>query len=289
MKLISSIYNNSQLEKFAPYLDGVILMAPHYAYVYDDLDLDAAIEYCHKNNIEPFISITRIFMEDELDTIKTFIQKYPTTKFVVSDIGVVQLFIDMNRIQDVVFDPTTLVCNSMDLDIYASLGVDAVAMSNEIPLKDVELSYKITKASMLYHVFGRKLMFYSKRKLVSVYKEFRSLEFENTNLSLIEEKRNYNIPLFENENGTYCYRQYNICLLNELDTLSFLKYAYLESITLDDDCFVNVLSVFRKVVNKEITIEEGNKEIETMNLPIEDGFAYEDTVHVKEKIIQCEK
>ena len=71
--------------------------------------------------------------------------------------------------------------------------------------------------------------------------------------------------------------------------MSFLKYAYLESITLDDDCFVNVLSIFRKVINKEIAIEEGYKEIETMNLPIEDGFAYEDTVHVKEKIIQCEK
>ena len=286
MKLISSIYNNSQLEKFAPYIDGAILMAPHYAYVYGDLDLDNALNYCKKNNIEPFISITRVFMEDELDTIKSFIRKYPATKFVVSDIGVVQLFIDMGRIQDIVFDPTTLVCNSMDLDIYASLGVDAVAMSNEIPLKDVELSYRLTKAPMFYHIFGRKLMFYSKRKLVSAYKEFRNLKFNNDNLSLIEEKRNYNIPLFENENGTYCYRQYNICLLNELDNLSFLKYAYLESITLDDDVFVNVLSIFRKAVNKEITIEEANKEIETLNLPIEDGFAYEDTVHVKEKIIQ---
>ena len=228
-------------------------------------------------------------MEDELDSIKAFIQKYPDVKFVVSDIGVVQLFIDLNRIQDVVFDPTTLVCNSMDLDFYSSFGMDAIAMSNEIPIKDVELSYRVTKAPIMYHIFGRKLMFYSKRKLVSAYKEFRNLNFENKDLSLIEEKRSYNIPLFENENGTYCFRQYNICLLKELETLSFLKYAYLDSITIDDDTFIKVLDTFKKVANKKTSIEEGLEEITKLNLQIEDGFAYEDTVHVKEKIVQCEK
>ena len=71
--------------------------------------------------------------------------------------------------------------------------------------------------------------------------------------------------------------------------MSFLKYAYLDSITIDDDAFIKVLDTFKKVANKETSIEEGLEEINKLNLPIEDGFAYEDTVHVKEKIVQCEK
>ena len=39
MKLIAGIYNNKQLKTLAPYVDGVVLMVPHYAYVYEDLDI----------------------------------------------------------------------------------------------------------------------------------------------------------------------------------------------------------------------------------------------------------
>ena len=51
----------------------------------------------------------------------------------------------------------------------------------------------------------------------------------------------------------------------------------------------NVGSGIDYSINKEITVEEGLKQIDKLSLPIEDGFSYSDTVHVKEKIVQCER
>lgn len=289
MKLVTGIYSNKQLETLAPYVDGVILMMPHYAYVYEDLNIDQAIEFCKKNNIDYAISMTRVVMEDELNQIEELINKYIDSKFVVSDLGVVQIFIDKGIVNQVIYDPTTLVCNSMDLEVYSSLGFDAVGMSSEITVKDVFTSYERTKSSIFYQVFGRKMMYYSKRRLISTYKDYRGLSFEAKHLYLREEKRDYDIPVYENENGTYCYRPYNISLIKELEALSFLKYAYFESLNCSIEDLCKVLTIYRNVLDKKVSLETANKEIEALNLPIEDGFAYNDTVHVKEKIVQCKR
>lgn len=288
MKLTASIYTNEQLTAVTGLVDAVILNMPHFAYVYEDLDIESAIKYCVEHNIEPILSFQRIVMEDELDSISALIDKYQY-KFIVSDLGVVQLFKEKGRISDAIYDPTTLVCNSLDLGLYASLGFNAVGMSNEIPVNDVITGYSVTKAPIFYQVFGRKLMYYSKRRLLSTYEQYRNISFKKDSLVLKEEKREYEIPVYENENGTYCYRPYNISLLKEIDNLSFLEYAFFENLHISIEDYVRVLSIYKQVINKQISIEEGLKEIDSLNLPIEDGFAYSDTVHVKEKIVQCER
>ena len=289
MKLVCPIYKNSELNSLVGYVDSVILMVPHYSYIYDNLDLDSAIEFCKKNNIETILSITRVFMENELNEIADFIKKHKNFKFLISDLGVLETMMDLGLEKNIIYDPTTLVCNSMDLNIYASLGLNAVGMSSEIPINDIKLAYRVTKAPIFYHVFGRKLMYYSKRKLLSVYKEYRNVDFKNDNLSLVEEKRDYHIPIFENENGTYCFRHYHISLLNEINDLNFLEYAYLESLTLDNKTFVEILKIYKLVIQNKISIDEGEESINKLGLTIDDGFAYNDTVHIKEKIIQWEK
>lgn len=289
MKMTAAIYNKAQLEAVINNIDAAILMMPHYAYVYENLDIDEAIKYCKEHNVEPIIALQRVVMENELDEVALLINKYGGYKFIVSDLGVVQLFKDRNRIKDVIYDPTTLVCNSLDLGLYASLGFDAVGMSNEIPLIDVITGYKFTKAKMIYQVWGRKMMYYSKRRLLSTYEKYRDISFKKDCLVLKEEKRDYEIPVYENENGTYCYRPYNISLLKEMDNLSFLEYAYFESLNMSIEDYSKIISIYRSVANKEMDIETATKELEALNLPIEDGFAYSDTVHVKEKIVQCER
>lgn len=286
-KIVIPIYRNEDIDKLIALADEFILMTPHYAYVYDDsLDIDKAIELIKSHNKTPIIAINRIIMEDELNELSFFIDKYKGCDFTVSDLGLVELFIEKGLIQNVTYDPVTLVCNGEDLKIYNSFGFKNIALSNEIPLLDVKSSYDKSSAPIFYQIFGRKLMYYSKRKLVSAYEEYRNLDFKKEKLSLVEEKRNYHIPLFENENGTYCYRHYFISLLKELNNLKYLDSMYLESITLDIDTFVKVLNAYRDVLENKINIEEGLEIINSLSLDIEDGFIYSDTIHIKEKIIQ---
>ena len=278
MNLTVAIYNQKTLQKCLGFAKTAVLMCPKYAYIYeDDFDIDGAVQYCLNNSIDIVLAINRIFMEDELDDIRKFILKYKQYKFLISDLGVIKIFQELGLSKHVIYDPDTLICNSSDLAIYNSYGFDALGMSNEILINDVVASFEKTNAPIFYQVFGRKLMFYSKRKLLSLYEQYKQIEFTKKDLSLVEEKRSYHIPIFENENGIYCFRHYFISLLNEIDRLSFLKYSYVETITLYDDEVVSVLKAFT-----DNDINELNK----LNLDIEDGFAYSDTVYVKEKIVQ---
>jgi len=283
MKIASSIYTIEQLKSRIKFIDTAVIMVPHFAYIYDDIDIDEAIKICEENNIDIVLSITRVFMENEVETIKRFIQVYKNYKFLVSDNGLLEYFIESNLQGHLIYDPTTLICNSLDYSFYSSFGFDAVSMSNEIPIADVINCYNKFKAHIFYHVFGRKIMFYSRRKLVSCYKEEKDMSFENVDLSLREATRQFNIPIFENENGTYCFRQYAISLLENMNQLNFLDYAYFESITIDESVFLNVLNIYRKYINNEEKLENSKQNLNNLGVNIEDGFTYLDTTHIKGK------
>ena len=285
MKITAAIYNNKMLEEVYSYIDAAVLMVPHYSYIFEDLDIDSAIELCQKAYIEPILSIQRIFFENELEDIKEFIKKYSNLRFLVSDLGVVQLFKELDLIGNVIFDSPTMVCNTLDFELYSSYGFKAVSMSNEITLKDIKDTFNKCEGSIYYQVFGRKLMFYTKRRLVDLYKEFRKLKFENTDLRIKEEQRDYEIPIIQSENGTFCFRQYFISLLGEIKDISFIRYVYLESLTLSIDQYKKVLSIYRNYLKGSLSLEQSKHEFETMNLPVEPGFIYNDSVDTKEKAI----
>ena len=286
MKITVGIYNIETLKKVAPIVDAAILNIEDFSCVYDRLDIDSSIEICKKNNVEPIISINKIVLEDELINVKEFIQKYKDYTFIISDLGVAQICKELGIINNIIFDSPTMLCNSLDLELYSNYGFKAVSLSNEITLKDVIDSYNESKANIFYQVFGRKLMFYSKRRLVDLYKEFRNLSFENKDLTIKEEKRIYEIPIIQTKNGTFCYRQYLISQLDRIIDLNFLSYAYFESLRLDDETLFKVIGTYKKVIDKKITVEEGLKEISSLSIDIEEGFNYDDSVPTKEEVIQ---
>lgn len=285
MKITAAIYNNKTLEEVYPYIDAAVLMVPHYSYIFEDLDIDSAIEICKKSYIEPILSMQKIFLEDELEDLKSFITKYQDLRFLVSDLGVAQLFKEMDLIGNVIFDSPTMVCNSLDFDLYCSYGFKAVSMSNEITLKDIKDTFNKSEGSIYYQVFGRKIMFYSKRKLVDLYKEFRKISFENTGLTLKEEQRDYQIPIIQTENGTFCFRQYFISLLDQIKDISFVRYAYFESLTLTLEQYKKVLYIYRNYLTDALNYEQSKHEFDSLNLLVVDGFIYTDSVDTKEKVI----
>lgn len=276
-KITLSIYDEDTLIKNKNLIDAAVLMTPKYSQVYkNDFNLDAAIKVCINNNIEPIISINKVFLENELDEAKSFIKRYKKYKFLISDLGIARILDEMHILSNAIYAPDTLVCNSSDLRILSDFGFNTISMSNEIPINDVIKSYQETNANLMYQIFGRKIMFYSKRHLLDLYKEHNGLKFENENISLVEEKRSYHIPVFENENGFKCFRPYNISLINRLDELKFLKYDYVESLTLTNK---EISKVLKSIKNKDFVFND-------KELKVKEGFENNDSIYVKEKIIQ---
>jgi len=287
-RLTASIYTLDTLNNVKKCINCAVLNN-FYSYIYEEnFDLDKAIEICLENGIEPIIGLNRIIMEDELGDVSSFIDKYSRFKFLVSDLGVVTLLEEKGLTAQIIYDPDTLICNSSDLNIYQSFGFDSTSLSNEITVQNIIDSYNITKADIFYQVFGRKMMFYSKRKLIKLYKQHKNLNFDSKQLMYLDEKKRGDtfLPTLENKNGFFVFRGYNISLLKEINNLKFLKYMFFESLTINDDSLREIIQTYSDVLCSKISVEEGLNNIKTLEPNVEDGFAYSDTVYVKEKVHQ---
>ena len=284
MKTVVAIYNQNQLEKLTGKADYFSLMVPNMALLYEtNFDIDYAISYCRKNHINFILNIAKIYLENELEQAVEFIKKYWEEKFIISDLGIFNFFKCQNHTEKVIYDAPTMICNSSDLSLLSAYNFDAISISNEITINDVIEIFNKTKASIYYQIFGRKLMFYSKRKLLSLYKKYRQLNFTNENLSLKEEKRSYLIPCFENETGFYCYRHYFISSLSNYKQLESLKYGFIETINLDIEALISLLDLIH---SNTLNSESIKMLCDKFKINVEDGFNYQDTIYIKEKIIQ---
>ena len=47
-----------------------------------------------------------------------------------------------------------------------------------------------------------------------------------------------------------------------------------------------ILKIFNDYLNNDVSLEQSIALLNELNLPIEDGFSYQDTVYIKEKIVQ---
>ena len=287
MEIVGSIYKLNNLTDNLNNLDACILMSEGISLVYDDLDLDLAIKICLENNIKPIIGINKIFQPSDINYAYKAIDKYkdnPNVYFYASDISICNIAIE-NKIENrLIFNPETMITNSFDLMAYNEFGFDALAMSLEITLDDLIKSYNETKANLFYLGFGHRMMFYSKRKLVTLYGNKNNENYLSDNLYLKESTRNDFLPIIENNNGTMIYRSYLISLMDNIDRLSFLKYFYCDSLYINSSDYNKALRAYYNVINNNITKEEGLNIIKNLNLDIEDGFTYQDSVYQKEEL-----
>lgn len=286
MKLISGIYNDKQLNKYLDFIDGAILMVPHFSLVYEDLDLNKAISKMKKLGKTIILSLNKIFTEDEIDEAYKFLDEYKNEDvlFYVADLGLIKYAKDNNILDKIIYNPETMITNYLDLSVYMGFNLDAYGISNEITIEDLKTIYDKTKAPLFYLGFGKRLMFYSKRKLLSLYKEKYQTKFSFDDLYLKEETRDDKYKIIENNNGTMIYRSYFISLHKELDDLLFLKYFYIDPLDLEEDTYLCALSAYHDYLYNIISRDEFIKKIDDLNLNISDGFAYNDSVYQKEDL-----
>ncbi len=280
-----SIYDNDSLNKYYPYADACLLMVPGYAISYKDLNIDEAIKLCHDNNIIPILGINRIMHPFDLTNLFNFIDKYKTQNvlFYASDIGVMEYAKENNISNLFIYNPETMITNGLDLNLYYdSLKPNAIAMSLEITINDYIHATKSFKGDLFYQIFGRRLMFYSNRKLISLYEDKNKTQYPHDNLYLREATRTDLFPVLENEYGTQIYRGYLLCYLKYLNSLN-LKYEFIETLYIDTDKMIEILKIFKEFKNTNDYL----KSLESLNLldlNIKDGFSINDSVYQKEEL-----
>jgi len=286
MKLLTSIYTIEELNKLIDSIDYALINVPKYSLIYKDIDIDLAISILSKNNKGIVLSINKIMQPFDILEIDKFIDKYKDLNllFYVSDLGVINLFIKKNIINKVIYNPETMITNYLDLKEYYSLGINSIGISNEITLSDLIKMNNLVNSKLLYQVFGYRLMFYSKRYLVSLYEKQSNINIIKNDLYLKEITRDDYFPIIENDNGTFIYRPYLISLLDKINEINFLEFLYVESLYIDIDLFKKINEIYYDVIKNNSNLDDNINKLKELKLNIKDGFIYKDSVYQKEEL-----
>ncbi len=287
--LLAYIKSFSHFKGIADLVDGAIVSTSFSISnnKYQDENLVDIINYSNKLNKEIFIDISSLMTNDELVDLDNFIYIYKdyNVNFIYTDIGVYEILKKYHIENRGIYDPKTLVTNSYDMNLYLSLNMLGIGLSNEIPASDIKVLNENKKGKTLLKVFGYHQMFYSKRHLLSTYFKFIGENYvvNRDNTFLKEETRGEEYHIDENKHGSVIYRSYVMSYLKEIDDIKDTDYLVLDAAFMDEDKFNEALKIYKDVLDGNM-----NKDIAILKLSelfdIEDGFLYNDTVYVKEEI-----
>lgn len=225
------------------------------------------------------LKVNRLFHEKELeDLIKTLKEiKLDKVKYIFySDLALLDVLSELNILDKAVYDAYTYTTNKQDVLEYVTFN-KYVVVSNQISIDEIkELTNNIDKKVIIYG-FGKSVIFYSKRPLLTNYFKYRNLDLNanDTNYYLKEEFRDDLYHIYEDRHGAYVYEAKYYYLMNELNDINNVDYVIINSTSLS-------ASLYKKVVDAYLNNDE--EALVLTNIPLYKGILESKSVLLKSEV-----
>lgn len=287
MERLLTLKKIEYLDKIANYgITGIIVgtnvFSSRYRFNLNDLE-DIALK-CEANGLDLYISIDTMIEEKNLDILidyLEYIRPYHIKGIYYADLAVLKACKDINYEAELIYDPGAIMTNSLDASFYLSEGNTAVVPARELTLEEVVNMAKHTHKHIDMQIFGYLKASTSKRKFLSNYFKHIGKDFDPNNvpdLRIVEETRDYDMPILENKYGTQIYTDY--CLITYKET-AILEDCLRKGII--DDNFIPEEELFQVLEDYQVLNEANAEELE-LNLRnkfdkrvFDSGYLYQKT------------
>ena len=259
MEVLVTLRQNKGLERILPLVDGVII-GKYFTtgYNFEMEELKSISEYVKSHNRKVYIVMDNFISEDEkmlLYEYFDYIDGLDVDGIYFHDLGIYDVAKSYGMLSKLIYDGKQVLCNSLDTAFILDRGIDSVVLSRELTLQEISSIVKNNEGRVDLQVFGHLRMSYSKRKFLTNYFNEINKEYDYLNkktLSLVEEQRNYRMPILEDDYGTTIYTDFIFEMFNEIASLKpFLKRAIVDTLFIEDEGLIQ--QVCRDL--RRITIE----------------------------------
>ena len=201
--------------------DKFTLFAPHY-FSFEELK-------SIRNKGKIYILLNALIHEDKLPEFKSELTKLVELgfNFIVQDMGALSVILNLISSEKVIFNPYTLICNKNDFLAYQDIAPIGVGVSNQLTIEEQNKILEAGNGFLM--IYGYEPIYQSYRKILSLYKNEKSLVTNNNQLYLREDTRDDLYPVIENEYGSVIFNHTKVNLLESLDKLNNAKYWYIDS------------------------------------------------------------
>ena len=242
-----------------------------------------------ENGIKKYCMIDQIISEDEIIDLYQYIELVKALDFdgiYFHDFAVYDIACDYGLRDKLIYEGSTVLCNSLDAAFLLNKGINGVLVSRELTLSEYEKILINNPNKIDMQVFGRFKMSYSKREFLSDYfkeiNEEYDPNYKNT-LMIQEELRDYQMPIRQGRFGTVIYTDYVFEMYDELLDLSpYIKRAIISDVLINGDMLIKVIRDYKRLTKDNISFL---KETLINNVPeglLSKGYLY--TATNKEKV-----
>lgn len=277
MKLITEIENHKNIPQYN--VDGIIFSYIKFSTIsnrnFNINEIYEIVNESHKHSKFAILKVDKIFDEEELGELYNFLDemiKINVDYFMFSDMAVLNHFSKHNKYDKLIYAAKTLNCSYNDAKFYQDLGIKVI-LSNELTLDDIQTITKLD--NIVIDGYGFSSIFYSKRQLLSLYKEYSKTEKEihDKLLGIKEEKRELEYPIFENDSGTFIFTAHKYAIYKELESLSNALMFKIESLFIKEETLFEIIEIYRKAINEGIREEDFDR-LFAIDNNIHDSFLY---------------
>ena len=241
---------------------GVKGFSAGYEMTYE-LDEFARIEkYIHEKGKKLYLSLNILANEytaSELEKSMLFIKDLDVDGFIVSDFGILQIFIEHELTSKVIFNPITTITNKYSAKIANDLGIKHVCLANELNIKDILEISNFTKGNVEILAQGYYQICNSKRPLLTYFlNKYKKRGSQETDHYFIkEESRDYAYPIVEIEDDLFIYIDKQRCVLPYLKELinSGISYLRIDTVFLEMDQINTIIEAYKDALDSLENLE----------------------------------
>ena len=217
-------------------------------------DIPFVIEELNSHSKKLSISLNIFALEKDIKKLDKIIDRllsFNIDSFIVSDLGILNLFKKRNAENKVILDLQTYVTNKYSAKSLLNLGVKRIVLAKEITLDDIKQIASFNKKQIELLVQGYYPITYSKRPILNnYYKNFNIKKKANIHY-IKEESRNDYYYLIESKNNLSVYNNKQYSLFNYLDVLleSNIDVLRIDTNFLNETEIKEYLDFYQKGIN----------------------------------------
>lgn len=262
MEIVVKVNKFEDIEKLNN-ASSYLLANKNFSYRYDESfslsKIKLVKDYCIKNNKKLYVLINKIFKDEDLTSLKEFMEKLLKINvdgFYFTDFAVFMIARELKAAEKCYFYHETFLRNTYDILTYQEYGIKNIICSKDMNINDINnlpISKKDTYGILCFGYFP---LYESQRKILTNYANINKLDkriVKSNNLFLKEATRDSFNRVIE-QNGTS-----SIFNSEVLSYLSFMKKLsenigifIIDGLFFNVDYLYKVIDLFKKAINEEI-------------------------------------
>ena len=225
-KLVTAVHYGAD----AVYFSGKRFGLRAFAGNFDDEEIVRALDFLHSHGKRGYITLNIVAKDSDfegLDDYLSLLEKAGVDGLIVSDVGLIYYIHNHFPKLHIHVSTQANVNNSQSVKFFADLGCTRIVLARELSLEDIKILRKNIPQNVELEAFvhGAMCISYSGRCLLSNYLSGRDsnrgacVQACRWKYYIREENREDELPIEEDERGTYILNSKDMCLIDHLKEL----------------------------------------------------------------------